>query len=50
MQEVAKWVRVSDDGCGRVEVGVGGAVGRVEVGVGCGCGCVGEGGGALRRI
>ena len=50
MQEATKWVRVSDDGCGRVEVGVGGAGGRVAVGVGRGCGPVVEGGGAVRRI
>ena len=50
MQEVAKWVRVSYDGCGRVEIGVVGAVGRVEVGLGRGRGRVGGGGGALRRI
>ena len=48
MQEVAKWVRVSDDGCGRVEVG--GAAVRMKVGVGRGCGRVVEGGGALRRL
>ena len=46
MQEVAKWVRVSDVGLGRVELGVGGAAGRMEVGVGRGRGRVVEGGGA----
>ena len=50
LQEVAKGVWVSDDGCGRVEVGVGGAAGRVEVGVGRWCGGVVEGGGVLQRM